>query len=82
MQKAGVSLFQQRLCQPFGDDQKKGLWLYQILEPHTWQKLVERVEGCNFGARYSKTQGHILGYYRWQAKQIMKTAKVLLTYRI
>ncbi|WP_407921268.1 phosphoadenosine phosphosulfate reductase family protein [Aliivibrio salmonicida] len=32
MQQAGVSLAQQRLCQPFGDDQRKGLWLYQILE--------------------------------------------------
>ncbi|MEC4726258.1 DUF3440 domain-containing protein [Shewanella sp. D64] len=66
MHLAGVSLAQQRLCQPFGDDQRKGLWLYQILEPHTWQKLVERVEGCNFGARYSKVQGHILGYYRFE----------------
>lgn len=65
MYKAGVSLSQQRLCQPFGDDQRKGLWLYQILEPVTWQKLVERVEGCNFGARYSKEQGRILGYYRF-----------------
>jgi len=44
MHKAGLSLAQQRLCQPFGDDQRKGLWLYQILEPQTWQKLVERVE--------------------------------------
>lgn len=65
MYKAGVSLSQQRLCQPFGDDQRKGLWLYQILEPLTWQKLVERVEGCNFGARYTKDQGRILGYYRF-----------------
>ena len=65
MDKAGLSLSQQRLCQPFGDDQKKGLWLYQILEPHTWQKLVERVEGCNFGARYSKEQGKIMGYYKF-----------------
>lgn len=65
MYKAGVSLAQQRLCQPFGDDQRKGLWLYQILEPLTWQRLVERVEGCNFGARYSKDQGRILGYYRF-----------------
>ncbi|KIF52727.1 DUF3440 domain-containing protein [Vibrio owensii] len=63
MNLAGVPLSQQRLCQPFGDDQRKGLWLYQILEPHTWQKLVERVEGCNFGARYSRNQGRILGYY-------------------
>ncbi len=66
MQMAGVPLSQQRICQPFGDDQRKGLWLYQIIEPHTWQKLVERVEGCHFGARYSKDQGHLLGYYRFE----------------
>ncbi|MGD1448217.1 DUF3440 domain-containing protein [Vibrio harveyi] len=66
MYQAGVSLSQQRLCQPFGDDQRKGLWLYQILEFDTWQKLVERVEGCNFGARYSKEQGRIVGYYRFE----------------
>ena len=66
MHKAGVPLSQQRLCQPFGDEQRKGLWLYQILEPDTWQKLVARVEGCNFGARYSKSQGRILGYYRFE----------------
>ncbi|MCP3697082.1 MAG: DUF3440 domain-containing protein [Aliivibrio sp.] len=65
MHMAGVSLSQQRLCQPFGDDQRKSLWLYQILEFDTWQKLVERVEGCNFGARYSKSQGRILGYYKF-----------------
>ncbi|WP_425609046.1 DUF3440 domain-containing protein [Vibrio mediterranei] len=65
MSQAGVSLANQRLCQPFGDDQRKGLWLYQILEPETWRKLVERVEGCNFGARYSKDQGRILGYYKF-----------------
>lgn len=54
MYLAGVSLAQQRLCQPFGDDQRKSLWLYQILEPQTWQRLTQRVEGVNFGARYSK----------------------------
>ncbi|MGF1873318.1 DUF3440 domain-containing protein [Photobacterium indicum] len=62
MYQAGVPLSQQRLCQPFGDDQRRGLWLFHVLEPHTWEKLVARVEGCNFSARYSKTQGHILGY--------------------
>ncbi|MFM2666663.1 DUF3440 domain-containing protein [Vibrio mediterranei] len=66
MSLAGVSLAKQRLCQPFGDDQYRGLWLYQILEPETWKKLVERVQGCNFGARYSKEQGHIVGYYRFE----------------
>ncbi|WP_240457112.1 DUF3440 domain-containing protein [Vibrio neptunius] len=66
MQKAGVPLSQQRLCQPFGDEQRKGLWLYQKLEPETWLKLLSRVEGCNFGARYTKEQGRILGYYRFE----------------
>ena len=42
------------------------MWLYQILEPDTWQKLVDRVEGGNFGARYSKQQGLIMGYYRFE----------------
>ena len=39
MNKAGVPLSQQRLCQPYGHDQRRGLWLYHILEPQTWYKL-------------------------------------------
>jgi predicted phosphoadenosine phosphosulfate sulfurtransferase len=50
MTRAGVKFSNQRLCQPFGDDQKKGLWLYQILEPDTWYKLLNRVSGVNSGA--------------------------------
>ncbi len=62
MQKAGVPLSQQRLCQPYGDDQRKGLWLYHILEPETWFKLIARVNGANFGALYINETGNILGY--------------------
>jgi predicted phosphoadenosine phosphosulfate sulfurtransferase len=47
MTKAGVKLKHQRLCQPFGDEQKKGLWLYHILEFNTWVKLLNRVNGIN-----------------------------------
>lgn len=61
MQKAGVKLSQQRLCQPYGDDQKKGLWLYHIIEPETWPKLIARVNGVNSGALYSKEKGNING---------------------
>jgi len=43
MYMAGVPLSSQRLCQPFGDDQRRGLWLYHLLEPQTWFKLVARV---------------------------------------
>lgn len=61
MHKAGLSIHQARLCQPYGDDQKKGLWLYHMLEPRTWGKLVARVQGANFGARYARETGNITG---------------------
>ena len=62
MQKAGVPLSQQRLCQPYGDDQRQGLWLYHLLEPHTWFKLIARVNGANSGAFYIQERGNITGY--------------------
>lgn len=61
MTKAGVKFSNQRLCQPFGDDQKKGLWLYHILEPATWYKLLNRVSGVNSGALYCQDTGNING---------------------
>lgn len=61
MQMAGVPLKHQRLCQPFGDDQKKGLWLYHILEPETWFRLVARVNGANSGALYTEESGNMTG---------------------
>lgn len=64
MTRAGVKFSNQRLCQPFGDDQKKGLWLYQILEPDTWYKLLNRVSGVNSGALYCQDTGNINGSNR------------------
>lgn len=62
MQMAGVKLSQQRLCQPYGDDQRQGLWLYHILEPETWAKLISRVNGVNSGALYIQESGNMTGY--------------------
>lgn len=62
MTMAGVKLSNQRLCQPFGDDQKKGLWLYHILENETWYKLLNRVSGVNSGSLYIHENGNINGY--------------------
>lgn len=62
MQQAGVPLSQQRLCQPYGDDQRRGLYLYHILEPQTWFKLIARVNGANTGALYVEETGNIMGY--------------------
>lgn len=59
---AGLSVHQMRLCQPYGDDQRKGLYLFKMLEPETWAKIVARVEGANFGNRYAG--GKILGNFK------------------
>lgn len=75
MTMAGVKISNQRLCQPYGDDQKKGLWLYHILEPETWSKLLQRVSGVNSGALYIQETGSINGYnnvtkpdgYTWES---------------
>ncbi|MFN7300518.1 MAG: DUF3440 domain-containing protein [Bacteroidota bacterium] len=63
MTKAGVKLSQQRLCQPYGDDQRRGLWLYHIIEPDTWYKLIARVNGVNSGALYIQENGNMTGYH-------------------
>jgi len=62
MHQAGVSPSQQRLCQPYGDDQRRGLWLYHILEPQTWYKVIARVNGVNTGALYINETGNMTGY--------------------
>jgi predicted phosphoadenosine phosphosulfate sulfurtransferase len=61
MFKAGLSPAQMRLCQPYGDDQKKGLWLYHILEPSTWFRVLNRVNGTTSGALYASETGNITG---------------------
>lgn len=62
MHKAGVPISKQRLCQPYGDDQRQGLWLYHVLEPDTWAKLIGRVNGANSGALYINESGNMTGY--------------------
>ena len=62
MNMAGVKLAHQRICQPYGDDQRRGLWLYHILEPETWFKVVARVNGANSGSLYIKEKGNMTGY--------------------
>lgn len=62
MHKAGVSLSNQRICQPYGDDQRRGLWLFHLIEPQTWAKVVARVNGANSGALYVQENGNINGY--------------------
>ena len=62
MHKAGLSIHLQRICQPYGDDQRRGLWLFHLIEPETWSKVVSRVNGANSGALYVQDTGNINGY--------------------
>ncbi len=61
MHQAGVKLSQMRICEPFGDTQRQGLWLYQVIEPEMWAKLLLRVAGANTGALYAHEKGSVLG---------------------
>lgn len=62
MHKAGLKISQMRICQPYGDDQRRGLWLFHLIEPETWAKVVARVNGANSGALYVGESGNITGY--------------------
>jgi len=48
--EAGLTVHQMRICQPYGDDQRRGLWLFHLIEPQTWSRVVARVNGANGGA--------------------------------
>ncbi len=61
MYQAGLTIHQSRICQPYGDDQRKGLWLFHLIEPETWARVVARVNGANSGALYAQESGNILG---------------------
>lgn len=62
MHMAGLTIHQMRICQPYGDDQRRGLWLFHLIEPETWAKVVARVNGANSGALYVNESGNITGY--------------------
>lgn len=62
MYKAGLSIHQMRICQPYGDDQRRGLWLFHLIEPETWARVVARVNGANSGALYVQETGNMTGY--------------------
>jgi predicted phosphoadenosine phosphosulfate sulfurtransferase len=61
MYQAGISISQMRIDEPFGDTQRVGLGLYQIVEPETWAKMCARVSGANLGSLYASEKGNVLG---------------------
>lgn len=64
MHQAGLPLALMRICQPYGDDQRRGLWLFHLIEPETWARVVARVNGANSGAMYVQENGNMTGYHK------------------
>ena len=64
MHLAGLTPHQMRICQPYGDDQRKGLHLYHLIEPESWARVVARVSGANYGAIYCGERGNVLGNHK------------------
>lgn len=60
MTMSGLSVHEQRVSQPYGNDQKTGLKQWASLEPETWPRIVDRLSGTNMSALYCKTS--LLGY--------------------
>jgi len=52
---AGVPIDAMRVASPFLSAAQDSLKLYRVIEPHTWGKLVSRVNGVNFTGIYGGT---------------------------
>jgi len=61
MHQAGVPLGSMRIDEPFGDTQRKSLWLYQVVEPETWGRMTARLAGVNTAGLYGRERGAVMG---------------------
>lgn len=62
MYRAGVPVKAMRVCEPYGPEQRKSLWLYHILDAETWGKACLRVSGANSGAIYAHESGEFYAH--------------------
>lgn len=69
MFQAGVPPRYMRICEPFGPEQRQGLWLYHVLEPERWGLMCERVSGVHSGGVYAGQDSKFYGH-----RQLMKPA--------
>jgi predicted phosphoadenosine phosphosulfate sulfurtransferase len=60
MQKAGISLHNQRCAPPFAEQPLERLWTYHVCWPELWDKMVLRVPGAATAGRYARTS--LYGY--------------------
>ncbi|WP_203641816.1 DUF3440 domain-containing protein [Levilactobacillus andaensis] len=53
--QAGVPLNKMRVASPFLSQGIDSLYLYRVIEPDTWGKMLGRVNGANFASIYGRT---------------------------
>lgn len=51
-----------RICEPFGPEQRQGLWLYHVLEPERWAAICQRVNGVHSGGIYAGYDNKFYGH--------------------
>lgn len=70
--KAGLTINQMRVANPFHTCGLNNLKLYRVIEPQTWSKLLNRVNGVNFGRIYGGTSAVAFknltkpGHFTWE----------------
>lgn len=62
MYQAGVPIRYMRICEPFGPEQRQGLWLYHVLEPERWASMCQRVNGARCGGIYAGQDNQFYGH--------------------
>ena len=62
MYQAGVPTRYMRICEPFGPEQRQGLWLYHVIEPERWALMCERVSGVSSGGIYAGQDNLFYGH--------------------
>jgi len=55
MHKLGLKFSMMRTCSALGEEQKKSLYYWKIFEPSTFDRMLKRVQGVNFGSIYNHT---------------------------
>ena len=53
--QAGLNVDQMRVASPFNDAAANTLYLYRVIDPNSWGKMVGRVNGVNFTSIYGGT---------------------------
>ena len=53
--QAGLNIDQMRVASPFNDCAANTLYLYKVIDPNNWARMVGRVNGVNFTSLYGGT---------------------------